>query len=351
MLKLYPNIAIMIPAHNEELVLKDTIEALLDAGAHLEDIYVVDDASKDKTSEIAHQCGTNLLTLKENGGKAVALRKLFRYYMLGDRYEFIILLDADTKVDSQFLQAFHIAAIKDSSVSLYVGQVVSAKGGYISAGRAVEYAIGQDLFKSGMSKHGLIFVAPGCASMYRGSVLKTLKFEGDTLAEDMDLTMQVQRQRGKIVYVPEAIVITQDPGSIRDYSKQVVRWFRGTWQVIKKHRVMAFEKKQKVDAMMLFLMLDALIFNRLIWFMAVLWLFSFSWSALLAALAIDTAVAFAIAVYAARKNRRWDVIYKFPMYFWLTGYLNPVLFLKTFFEIMVFSKETLAWNKVQRYAP
>jgi poly-beta-1,6-N-acetyl-D-glucosamine synthase len=346
---MYRNIAIMIPAHNEETVLRGTIDALFEAGANPADIYVVDDASKDKTSEIAHNCGVKLLTLTANCGKAVALRKLFHYYLLSDRYEFVILLDADTKVDNLFLQAFSISVDTHPDVALYVGQVVSAKGGFISAGRAVEYAIGQDLFKSGMSEHGLIFVAPGCASMYRSAILKQLKFEGDTLAEDMDLTMQVQRMREKIVYVPDAIVITQDPGSVKDYIKQVTRWFRGTWQVMLKHRVLSIGKKQKVDLTMIFLMLDALIFNRFIWVALAFWVFAFTWTAALAALAIDTTVAFLIAVYAAIKNRRMDVIYKFPMYFWMTGYLNPLLFLKTFFEIIVFKRVDYAWNKVVRY--
>ena len=346
---LYRNICIMIPSHNEELVLKGTIDALLNAGTNVKDIYVVDDASKDKTSEIAKTANVNLLTLKENVGKATALKKLFNFFLLGHRYQFTILLDADTKVDSSFLKSFSKAIKKYPDVSLYVGQVVSARGGYISAGRAVEYAIGQDLFKSGMSKQGIIFVAPGCASMYRNDILKKLVFDGDTLAEDMDLTMQVQRLRKKIIYVPEAKVITQDPGSIKDYTKQVTRWFRGTWQVMLKHHVFGLTKKQKVDWMMIFLMLDALIFNRFIWLAMAIWLFSFSWIAMLAVIIVDTAVAFLIAIYASIKNKRTDVIYKFPMYFWLTGYLNPLLFLKTFFEIIVFKRELHAWNKVQRY--
>ena len=100
---------------------------------------------------------------------------------------------------------------------------------------------------------------------------------------------------------------------------------------------------------MLFLMLDALIFNRLLWVFAGVTLFAFTPKAILFALLADATVTFLVAIYASIKNRRLDVIYKFPMYFWLTGYLNPVLFLKTFVEIMMLDKEVLVWNKVQRY--
>jgi len=288
----------------------------------------------------------NLLTLIKNAGKANALRTLIRDFALCDRYEWITFLDADTEVDVNFLTAVKEAIKKDPSVALYVGQIRAKQGGYLTALRAVEYAISQDLFKSGMSRQGVIFVAPGCTSIYKSSMMRQLRFEGDTLAEDMDLTIQVQRKKGEIVYIPDAIVYTQDPSSIKDYIKQVLRWYRGTWQVLKKYKTMGFTKKQKVDYWIIFLMIDALAFNRVLWLTGgmlllpmsqMIWLFG-----------IDILFYFLFATYTAFKTKRLDVIYKFPAYFW-TSYLNPLLFFRAFGEIVLFKKHVLAWNKVQRY--
>lgn len=341
------HISVIIPAHNEEQVILNTLRALQAAGFENRDIYVVDDCSTDNTSEIVRKfIGVNLLTLTQNVGKANALRKLIKHFLLCERYEWVTFLDADTDVDVNFLTATENAISADPEVALFVGQVKARRGSYLTALRAVEYAIGQDLFKSGMSARGVIFVAPGCASVYRTSMLRQLRFEGDTLAEDMDLTMQVQRKRGKIVYIPEAIVNTQDPGTVKDYTKQVTRWYRGTWQVLRKYNTLSFTRKQKVDLWIIFLMLDALVFNRIMWLIAGAILLPVAQIASLVTL--DWLFYFAFAVYAAVKTKRADVIYKFPAYFW-ASYINPVMFFKTFWEVIVFKKQLLVWNKVQRY--
>src|SRR6266571_1625058 len=46
-------LALLIAAHNEELVLENTIRSAIHAGMKPEDIYVVDDNSHDTTSKIA----------------------------------------------------------------------------------------------------------------------------------------------------------------------------------------------------------------------------------------------------------------------------------------------------------
>jgi biofilm PGA synthesis N-glycosyltransferase PgaC len=343
---LFPNIAILIAAYNEEAVIQNTIDALLEAGVIPQDIYVVDDKSTDNTAAIVRQNDVNLLALKRNVGKAAALRTAISKAKFEQRYKFVISMDADTIVHPKFIQAFEDASRNDDTTALFVGQVKSSKGNYISALRSVEYAIGHDIHKAGQSNIGAIFVAPGCVSMYRASWLPILRFEGDTLAEDMDLTMQIQRAKGRIVYVPKAVVYTQDPRTIKDYIKQITRWQRGGWQVFKKHKVLSMNKKQAVDWLIIFQTVDAFIFNRATWLIGSAILLP--WHLIWLSLAVDIALSFVISCYVAIKNRRLDVVYKFPMYFWI-GYINMYTYFKTFYEVMIVKREVLVWNKVQRY--
>ena len=46
-------LALLLPGHNEELIIETTIRSALKAGQRLLDIYVVDDASTDKTRQAA----------------------------------------------------------------------------------------------------------------------------------------------------------------------------------------------------------------------------------------------------------------------------------------------------------
>lgn len=347
------NFAVIVPAHNEAEVIRRTMEALCKAGASPKDIYVVDDASKDNTSEIAREAGVQVLTLANNVGKSEALNSAIDHFELCEKYDYVAFLDADTEVKENYFLVLREAAEDNPEVALFVGQVKSSRtpgffSGVFSASRVNEYQISHDLLKVGQSRFGTVFVAPGCTSVYRSDVLGKLKYGNDTLAEDMDLTIQVHRMKGKIVYVPEAIVYTQDPATFRDYMKQVTRWQRGGWQVLKKHRLMSpFKRRwQRIDFYLLFMMLDSVIFNR-IWVTIAL-MFWLGVAKALPIMSVELGIMFLFAVYAGIKNRRADTIYKFPLYIGLF-YVNQLTYLRSFAEVFLFRRNVLSWNKVRRY--
>lgn len=339
---------VLIPAYNEEPVMDATIDSLLIAGFAKADIYIVDDLSSDRTAEIAHARGVNVYTVPVNGGKALAQIQALEYFNLLKRYTWMIFLDGDTKIDPNFLNAMKAAAAKDPTAGLFLGQVKSVKNSHIfSASRAFDYTYGQEVNKIGQHNFNVVFVAPGCASMYKTEVLSKLQIDHMTLAEDMDLTMQMHRAGGRVAYVPDAIVNTQDPGTFKDYHKQTLRWYRGYWQVVLKHQVLSiFKKKQRVDWYMIMLSADAIIFNRILW-LGIL-AYAISWTSMFVALGIDIGTAFTICFYCAWKTRRFDVLWKFPAYYWF-NYLNFYAYMRSFIEIIIQRKELLAWNKVKRY--
>ena len=185
--------------------------------------------------------------------------------------------------------------------------------------------------------------------MYRADVLSRLRYAGDTLAEDMDLTIQVQRMREKIEYVPGAIVYTQDPATFKDLMRQVKRWQRGGWQVVRKHRIFPFMgERQPVDVMLFFMMGDALLLNRYTVFIPLM-LF-LPKRVLLVGLCVDACILISMALYSGIKNRRADVVYKLPLYFWIF-YVMQFTYIQTFFEVMFSKKGVMDWSRVQRYAP
>lgn len=340
-------IAVLIPAYNEEIVLKGTIDALIDADCNVKDIFVVDDRSTDRTVEVAKACGVNVSTVGVNGGKAKAQKAALAHFGLLDKYDWIIFLDGDSKVDSYFCHCMYEAAMTDPTVSLYVGQVKSVKNTHIfSAMRASEYAYDHDLAKQGQSNFNLVVVSPGCASMYNTKMLAKVEIDHMTLAEDMDLTVQVHRNGGRVVYLSKALVFTQDPSTLKDYNKQVLRWYRGFWQVVLKHKVLSpFSRKQWIDAYMILLIVDAILFNRLLW----LGVITATMPTMLPfVLGMDVVVAFLVVLYGSYRTRRTDIWYKFPVFYFI-GYLNIVLYVRAMLEIAVFRKEILAWNKVERY--
>ena len=64
------SITVVIPAYNEGLVIGSVVLNTRQYAAH---VIVVDDGSKDNTSEIARLAGAEVITLEKNGGKAAAM--------------------------------------------------------------------------------------------------------------------------------------------------------------------------------------------------------------------------------------------------------------------------------------
>ena len=93
-----PFITIMIPAHNEEVVIKSTLEYLLTKlHYHNYEVLVMDDGSTDRTPEILHQMQKSfprlrVIRIEENQGKAHA----FNIGIFFAKGEYILSNDADT---------------------------------------------------------------------------------------------------------------------------------------------------------------------------------------------------------------------------------------------------------------
>jgi len=338
------SVAYLIPAFNEERVIEGTIAALKKSGAALSDIYVVDDHSTDDTSRLARRMGVNVYRCESNGGKARAQSTGLYKFRLQDRYEWVVFLDGDSKVDPSFVSVLRNSL--DPKLDLIVGRVCSVRNSHIfSASRAFDYSFGHSLHKKAQDNAGVIFVSPGCASVYNTRMLSRVKCDGSTLAEDMDLTIQVQRQGGNIKYAHDLKVWTQDPATFTDYHKQILRWYRGFWQLVMKQGIWKGGNWQRVDMYLMAVMLDSILFNRLGWILVlgVLNPLALPW-----VISLDLAVSGAISLFVAYDTKRLDVVWKFPIYYWI-GYLNFYAYFRAMIEVAVLKKKHVAWDKVARY--
>ena len=72
-------------------------------------------------------------------------------------------------------------------------------------------------------------------------------FPVDTLAEDQDLTIAIQRAGWKIANDVDAVAWTESPQSLRGLAKQRFRWAFGTLQCLWKHRAI-FRERQAARA-------------------------------------------------------------------------------------------------------
>ena len=113
-------VAVIVAAHNEELVISKTI-ASASAMLPIENVFVVSDGSTDATSEIATAAGATVLDLQPNRGKAKALSALIDEFDLASRFEIVLLLDADTQLAKDYFDT-GLPLFADDSVVAVAGR-------------------------------------------------------------------------------------------------------------------------------------------------------------------------------------------------------------------------------------
>lgn len=239
--KKYPRrerLALLLPAHNEALILTATIRSAIAAGMKKEDVYVVDDDSTDRTRAIALEelPETNVLTVSRSG-KARAVKRAFDYFGFATKYEWMHVADADSIFCPNYFHIYRENLDGDEWVAA-VGFVQSMGGNWIANYRSFSYTYGQHIFRRIQSWFGIIAVLPGPVTCFQTSIIKFLNFETESLTEDFDLTMQIHRKHlGRIRFIPEAVNFTQDPRTLRDFYDQTLRWQRGFFQGLRKYRI------------------------------------------------------------------------------------------------------------------
>ena len=211
-----------------------------------EQIFVVSDASTDRTAELARGFGVNVTETASNVGKAGALSHGIAHFGLSEHFKAVLLLDADSRLDSRYFEVA-LPCFNDDEVVAVAGCAhthwhtagVSLVGRVLMAHRSRVYSLSQRLLKYGQTWHvtNRTHIVPGFASLYRTDILDKIAIDAPGLViEDFNMTFEVYRKRlGRIAFVLDGIAVTQDPDTLHDYIRQMTRWSLGLWQTVRRH--------------------------------------------------------------------------------------------------------------------
>lgn len=110
--------------------------------------------------------------------------------------------------------------------------------------QAVEYVTAQNIERRALTRFDAIMVVPGAVGAWRRAALDDVGgYPEDTLAEDQDLTIAIQRKGWKIAYDEDAVAWTEAPETLRALGKQRFRWAFGTLQCLWKHRAILSQRR------------------------------------------------------------------------------------------------------------
>ncbi|MED4653812.1 glycosyltransferase family 2 protein [Bacillus pseudomycoides] len=125
-----PKTLIIIPAYNEEEAIGDTLTRLLELKQHFTqlDICVINDGSRDRTSEIVKEFPVNIVNLPYNLGIGSAVQTGYKYADING-YDIAIQFDADGQHNPEDLYKI-IQPIAENKCDMVLGSRFTEKTAY-----------------------------------------------------------------------------------------------------------------------------------------------------------------------------------------------------------------------------
>jgi peptidoglycan-N-acetylglucosamine deacetylase len=239
-----PSVTVLIPAHNEENVIVETITSVLLSDDQDLQIIVVNDGSTDKTGELldanfSHEPRVHIIH-QVNRGKAAALSAA----MSQATTEILVTIDADTEVEPDAISKL-LRHFSDPKIGAVAGNVkVGNRSRWLTRWQALEYITSQNMEKRAFDLLNCITVVPGALGAWRKAAIEAAGgITADTVAEDADLTIAIRRLGWRVCYDEEAIAWTEAPEKAGQLIRQRFRWTFGTLQSFWKHSGTLFRPK------------------------------------------------------------------------------------------------------------
>ena len=222
--------AILIPAHNEELLLGNLLESLreLHYPQTLFTVHVVVDNCTDGTAELARRfTGVHVHERVDHTkrGKGYALHWLVQQieaaHLSCDAY---VILDADSVIAPNFLRLIDCELVHGAQALQARYTVLNATESPGSALRWIALSLVNHVRPLGRTCLGGSSTLNGNGMCLSRDLLTRYPWRSFGLAEDYQYYLTIVEHGERVVYVPEAVVSSQMPKTFAQMRTQDIRW-------------------------------------------------------------------------------------------------------------------------------
>jgi cellulose synthase/poly-beta-1,6-N-acetylglucosamine synthase-like glycosyltransferase len=283
-------ISVLIPAHNEEKTIVETVRSMLMVNYGAFEIIVINDGSSDgtlkklvdayelrrtdrpykraiPTSQVRAVYGSlahpNVTVIdKEKGGKSDALNAGINL----SRYPLFCSIDADSVIEDNALLRVVKPFMEKPTETVAAGGIVRIINGCeVKEGRVTRIALPDRAFpifqvveylrafltgRVGWSNLQSLLIISGAFGIYKKQeVIEIGGYTHDTDTEDLELVVRLhehmrrKKQPYRVVFVPDPVCWTEAPETLRVLARQRNRWHRGLLQTIWLHKRMLFNPR------------------------------------------------------------------------------------------------------------
>jgi cellulose synthase/poly-beta-1,6-N-acetylglucosamine synthase-like glycosyltransferase len=247
-------VSILVPAHNEEIVIEKTIQSLLDMNypRNMLEVIIVNDGSTDATADIVERwhekdSRVSLFNVPEEEaaqGKSHALNLGLKTAL----YDLIAIYDADNNPEKNSLRYLVAQLLANPKLASTFGmfRTINRHKNLLTRFINIETLSFQYMIQAGRYLLSKIAILPGTNFVIRRSVLEECEgWDELALTEDSEISIRIYEMGYEIKFVPYAITWEQEPELWGTWVRQRTRWVRGNFYVLKKFLLPSFKFKKR----------------------------------------------------------------------------------------------------------
>lgn len=231
-----PPITFLVPCHNDEKIIAETLEYLLLRQKYPEfEVVAINDGSRDGTGRILDELSAKhprlrVIHLAENQGKAVGLTTA----ALLTRNDFLICIDSDALLDPNAANWMMWHFLSSARVGAVTGNPrIRNRSTLFGRVQVGEFSSTAGLLKRAQRTYGRLFTMSGVIAGFRKSALHEQGYwSPDMLTEDIDITWKLEIGKWDVRFEPRALCWILMPETLKGLWRQRLRWAMGGAQVI-----------------------------------------------------------------------------------------------------------------------
>lgn len=246
----YPFVSIIVPCHNEEADVKETIQHLLETRYPHFEIIAVNDGSTDDTGKVLERLAhrdqrVRVVHFPVNQGKAVSLNAA----ALLARGEYLVCIDGDALLDPHAIAWLMTHFFSGPRVAAVTGNPrVRTRSTLLGRLQTGEFSSIVGLIKRAQRTYGRIFTVSGVVACFRKAALQDVDYwSPDMLTEDVDISWKLQLNHWDVRFEPHALCWILMPETLRGLWRQRLRWATGGMQVLlREGRILRYWRKRRM---------------------------------------------------------------------------------------------------------
>lgn len=224
--------ALIVAAHNEEVVISDIVESLkrLDYPKEFYDIFVIADNCNDKTALKARKKGAIVYERvnKEKRGKGYALEWMFdKIFNMDKKYDAVAIFDADNLAHRNFLKEMNKKLCEGYKVVQGYLDSKNPHDTWITGSYSIAFWTCNRMFQLARSNVGLSSQLGGTGFCIDTKILKELGWGATCLTEDLEFTCKLVLNGHKVGWAHDAIIYDEKPLTLSQSWWQRKRWMQG----------------------------------------------------------------------------------------------------------------------------